>query len=592
MIDDGWPNPPVAFEQDPEFPDGTGTFRFKDGSELLAHEPELARTLRERLDADKAPDKRTAEADAPLEFYPGGNPEFVGGPKLATDAAPPPLIDENLVVRPDDASSALGRFGDIPQETPPAPAAPPSPAPAAPAAPAPQPEWTKRQTVHSAPRAGGVVPTKQSTTVESEGAPYSVEDAMSREEANRAVVGAQLAKYDAERVEAEGQAEAARAALPALEYERKQKEHAFAKLEEGYKIERARVRTIIQENQKNAKVDAGRFYRKAGTAGTIAMIIGQALGAYGAILSGGDNYAAKLVSESHDRDMREQEIELEQLGPRADNMLARLSDQLGDVEQAKSALKIAQSEHLERQLIEYKASAKSAEVARAADLWLAQNQEQRLREEQRFRDLSIGKVTTATQADVVAPRAGGSRPETDEEMAKRLEGKAKVVKAFNEIGYQESGGDQAGKLADRGAAAGERTDKQDVLQVEGFGKARTPKEAIQARELLANYEAGQKALDDLEASTGWSANVPLSTARTHAEQAQRRSSNAIAKAQGGPVTQSDRDFADSITADPTGLFKGNEKEKIRVARQELRNRTNAALKQLIAGDTPELPEER
>lgn len=474
---DGLPNPPTRFEQDPDSPDGTGTFHFQDGSSLYAHEPDLASAVLERSKADKGaePDRRLADNSFDALDKAGS----YGAPQTASDVPDRAALFQGA----SDANSHAAPAGPMPggygnaaagvvqptrsgkMVTPPAPAPGGQPdargaqvlhdalaagvgQPAAPAAAPPRP-WV-------AGRAGGVVPTSQSSTVETQGAPYSLEDAQLRERANQSVVRAQMANFDAQRADAEAQAWQARAAIPELRYKATEGQAALGKLESDYREERARVRATIEEHDRLAKVDPDAVYHKAGTAGVIGMIIGQALGAFGAAIGHHENYAQKLIEDENQREMRAQEDEIKRGEVSDSNLLAKLNDQLGDLNQAKSALALVQGQLQDRMIQDYAASSKSAEAQRNAATWLAQNQQQRLAEEQRFRDLSIGKQTTSTQAKVVTPSAGHRM--TDDELiayqTKQNKARAGLLESENQLGYERQGGDQAGKLAKREAGKG------------------------------------------------------------------------------------------------------------------------------------------
>ena len=96
--------------------------------------------------------------------------------------------------------------------------------------------------------------------------------------------------------------------------------------------------------------DPRRYFKNAGTLGEISIIIGQALGAFASAFGGVENFAQQKTEAALDRDMRAQEEEI-RLGQVSDsNLLARLNDQLGDLEQAKSAWKLTQGELLDREI--------------------------------------------------------------------------------------------------------------------------------------------------------------------------------------------------------------------------------------------------
>jgi hypothetical protein len=489
--DFGMPNPPVRFEQDPDSPDGTGTFHFQDGSSLFAHEPELAQRV-------SAPDERTANNDsqqskagywldapvaapqeAPSRLDAGGGLMAAAGTGNAHAAPSGPLPGS---YGPGGRLNVAGVVPDKPLDElltsgAPAPQFAPDPAaaaalhrrlaagpPGAEALPAPAP--LHRPWVGG--RAGGTMPVSSTMTVESQGAPYSYEDMALRERANQQVAEAQLAGYAAQKAEAEARGAAMRAAIPELRQKEAEGRAELSKLDQNYRDERSHVRSIIEGHDRQAKPDPNRFYKRAGTGGQIAMVIGQALGAYAAILGHSDNFAQKLVSEAQDRDMRAQEDEIASGRVGDNNLLARLRDQFGDLDQAKSALKLVQSDLLDREIKSFADQAQSAAATRAAALWLAQNQQERLKEEQRFRDLAIGKQTMKTDAKIVTPSAGHYA--TDEELMrqqlKQNKLKGDLMQSENELGYQRQGGEQADKLTKRAnASAGKHAVPRGLIPV-------------------------------------------------------------------------------------------------------------------------------
>ncbi len=425
---------PIRFEQDPEGPEGAGDFEFDTGQRLYAYDPEIAG----RLSAASArlaeqPDLRTAANDVAS----GGTGGTGGGPSRSdagpstatsgqqaftpagTDQAPPPpavtspVPPEALAAAAEEAKRGNGmqpvNLGAPPQQAPSAGAEVPM--------------------VYQQARQGGFVPTAQTTTTEGQGAPYSQEDLEARELMNQGVVKAQLANFDAQRAAAEEQAARSRAMLPQLEFQRAQAQSELAAKEQAYKIERAKAQTYVDAAAQR-KVDPKSIYHDAGTAGSIALIIGQALGAFGAALTHTDNYAARMVSEAQERAIAAQMDEIQRGQVSADNMLARVGEELGgDYEQAKSVLKMASLSLLDEQIKEQAAATQSGEVQRAANLWLAQNQQARLAEEQKFRDQSIGKTSTSTSTKYQAPQSGGMVPMSLEQQVKRKELLARGAKA-------------------------------------------------------------------------------------------------------------------------------------------------------------------
>lgn len=554
--DFGVPNPPVRFEQDPESPDGTGMFHFQDGSSLFAHEPELAKRV-------APPDERTAQNDA----KPGNAGYWLDAPVAAPQAAPSRLdAGGGLTASAGTGNAHAAPTGPLPgsygpggrlnvagvvPDRPldeliasgkPAPQAAPDPAAAAalyrrlaagPAGAEPPPAAAPLKRPWVAGRQGGAVPVSSSTTIESQGAPYSLEDATLRARANEQVVEAQMSEYAAQKATADAHAAAMQAAIPELQYQEARGKSELNRMDQGYREERARVRTIIEEHDKQAKPDTGRFYKRAGTAGTIAMVIGQALGAYAATISHTENFAQKIVSQAWEHDMRAQEEEIAAGKVGDNNLLARLNDQLGDLDQAKSAVKLIQADLLDREIKSFADHAQSAAASRAAGMWMAQNQQQRLLEEQRFRDLSIGKQTMKTDAKIVAPSSGHymSDEELMRQQLKTNKLRGDLLQSENEVGYQRQGGDQAGKIAKRTADEGPHVGQRAQGQIVAARNAREVVHEVanalgMRKDARGNYE------DPSLLNTVWS-KMPLTDAKQKIDAAKLSLIAEIGKAQNG-----------------------------------------------------------
>lgn len=586
-------NEPIDFNQDPERPDGTGTFRFQDGSELYAMDPDLAKRIRTRLDS--APDRRLAQNDQPKRFGTGAQDAALNlDPDYARDLVTPAT---------GGAPQRVGGF-EIVQE-PEKPAQPaPAPAQPVPRKPPPRPMVAGRD---PAREAASLVPVPRSTStvIKGVGGPYSQEDAEQRSQLSQNYQMAKLAEYDTQIARLQEEAAMHRAALPALKQKEAEQNAQLSRLDAVYQNDRAAVQEHIAAFDKQAKPDSRRLFKNSGTLANIGMVIAQALGAYSAAITHTDNYAQKIVQSALDRDYQEQLDEIREGRISNNNMLAQLHDQFGNLDQARTALKLIQSEIVDREIKSFAAAAKSQEAAGAAATWLAQNQLERQKLEQEFKDRSFSEVTTTTQADLVAPRA--ARPMTDEElMAKQTKenrARAALLESENEIGYQREGGEQAGKLAKRKGEAAPN----DELYVEGYGYAKTKKEAIELRAAIAEHGARDKELDEtgqLSDKTwakigvtvpGW---VPFlggaefgSKEYTKAGQLAERSATATARSYGGPITQSDRDSAKLVTPDARRLT-GNQKTRIESARQASDELLRQQIRAIVSGQHPDLPESR
>ncbi len=622
-------NNPIAFEQDAEAPPGTGTFHFEDGSKLYAMEPDLAASVRQKasqqgVDVTGPSPGRLASNDgqdpaqaALLSRLQQGAPPaskvdaYAGLGTAPAAAAEPqkPAFDPRLL-----GGDNAGLPGKFQAGLPPAAASDPGPAPALPApgtiGPPPPPGWQPppgppppRPRVSWAGRDPAAeaaslvpVPTKGSQTIEREGMPYSPELAELRERANQGVVEAKLAEFGVQKARAEQQATALQATLPALKQQEAEQKAAFQKVQANYQAERDRVRQYIADYDKQAKPDPGRFWKSGFGAPAVAMIIGQALGAYSAVLAHGDNFAQRMVEDAWNKDLEAQREEIQQGRIGQQNMLAKLNDQLGDMQQAESAWKILQSEVHDREVKSYAAAAQSQDVQLAANTWLAQNREFREREEEKFMNASFGKQTATTSMDMVLPRQGGSRPMTDEELENKQikdnERGVRLTKSENELHYQQGGGEHGEKAAEAKAKAND-----PELYVEGFGTAKSKKEAIALRAAKAEYAAREKMLDRMEQLNHKAASAVgvgnMSTdEKIEAEQLTHKFKFSIAKDTGGVVTDSDMTYAEGVTPDPTSIFSGAQDVKIRTAREESRNKLQASIDEIVSGNHPELPEER
>lgn len=452
---------PIRFEQDEEGPEGAGTFEFDNGKQLYLHDPELAAKLA------SAPDRRLAEndvedkraIDVPLIAGSTADQElsdalaseayqFGAGPKPSIRNEPPrtgeikgpnaPAPAGSDAAKQQQAASNGGQMQtfDLGGKEPPKAEAAPEPPPR----------------VYQAPRAGGYQPTTSQTVTES-GAPYDPEMAQLRGDLNREVVRANLANFAAQAATAEQQAAAARAQIPNLMLEEAKAKHELQAKQDAYKQERAKAQVYVDAAYKR-KIDPKALYREAGVAGSVAMVIGQALGAFGAAITHTDNFAQRLIDDALQRSFAAQEREIRDGQAGADNMLAQVSrDFGGDVEQAKAALDMSARKLLESQIQEQKAAATSQETIRAADIWLAQNQAAFQAAEQKFYDASLGKTTTTMAAKYQAPQAGGYREMSLEEQVKRKKA----------LDYLQGRTDASGKPMDEGA---------DPKMVERYAKRR------------------------------------------------------------------------------------------------------------------------
>ena len=458
----------VGFDQDPELPYGAGLFHSDDGRSLFAHNPDLAaqfpqqrelqdlersiqkrrpEVMQQRLDAgefdqpqgpppedqdwkgpydtemdegydgmsslDRGPDMRTAgiadraDIDAITRDLAGGQ-QAPAAPRSVSDvqparviqeAAPPPPPPQNMPQVPADVSQR--RASDLAANTA---------------------EYVNRP-VQVAGTRGGVVPTTQGMTVETQGMPYDPDSpqAMDRRAAHIAVQQAQVNTAESVAAREAGAALAYRAALPELQQKAAEAERVQAIRRRGYEAERKQLDDMTKASEQQTKsFDANRFYQRAGAVGQIGAAIAQAFGAYAATLRGGPNLIAQQIHEYIDADVANQRAEIEAGKAGVNNQLAKMNRQFGDLDQAEAALKIAQQKVADNMAASYASSTKSEDVMNSLNSYLAEGQQRYVQNEQQFEDRSYGKRSVTTAAKMIAPSAGGLRAPTEEEKIKRL----------------------------------------------------------------------------------------------------------------------------------------------------------------------------
>jgi uncharacterized membrane-anchored protein YhcB (DUF1043 family) len=420
---------------------------------------------------------------------------------------------------------------------------------------------------------------------EREGAPYDPEMARMRVDAANAVTRAGLNEFKAHELNAQAQAEAAQRAAIENRYEAAKAKTNWEKLDQNYKVERAKLNTEINEFDKNAKIDPGRLFHEAGTFGTIAMVIGQALGAYAAILGKSDNFAQKMIQDALDNDIAAQRANIESGRIANNNKLAQLAQQYGDIGQAETAYRLIADKAIDNQIRAMAKGAESQDAQMAAEKWLAQRNEQTLLNEQKFMDQSIGKVRTSTNARVVQPTAG--RYESDDDLmdrtAKSNERKTHLLKSENELAYEQGGGKHA---EDAGKSGG-------TVNIEGIGEVPKNRE-MAVRAAIADRDRELADLDEQEhLNNSWKAKVPfgLTDDAARAGVVREKARTAKAKSYGGIITESDREAAGHEVADATSLRSGTQQIKIEEERRVVEHNFRQALKKAIDG-RPNIPRKR
>ncbi len=408
----------VRFDQDPELQPGAGVFHADDGTSFPAFDPEMAAQL-----SQPQPDERLA-----LAGFPDTEARLAAGGQEAPGVAPPVASDAGGSWKLDDS-----RMGKAPEQNATVQAAlrpeagpPPQQAPLGQAnreqADAEQLQGNVDRYVPEykrvAPRRGGVQPTTQQETREASGVPYDPNgpEAQARAEASINVNMAGANKANAESARAAGEAAAYQAALPQLQEQARVAQMRRDMQERQYRRDRDDLERAIEESNKSSKsFDANRWFSDRGAIGMIGAGIAQAFGAGAAALTGGPNVVLQQINGYIDRDIANQRQQIDAGKENANSALARLNRQYGNLDQAEAALRIAQQKKVETMASSYAASTKSEDIQKALDVWLADNEQKRVKDEQAFQNASYGKTSVTTAAKVIPSSSGGIVPLTEKE---------------------------------------------------------------------------------------------------------------------------------------------------------------------------------
>jgi len=348
-----------------------------------------------------------------------------------------------------------------------------------------------------APTRGGVVPTTQQETRETTGVPYNEADASDRANVSINKSMAYAGQQNAQAARAAGEAAAYEAALPQLQEQARIAQMRRDMQERQYRRDRDDLEQAIAESDKSAKsFNANRWFEDRGAIGQIGAAIAQAFGAAAATLSGGPNMVLQQINSYIDRDIANQRAQIDAGKAGADNALARMNRQFGNLDQAEAALKIAQQKKAETMAASYAASTKSEDIQKSLDVWLAENAERRLAQEQQFQNAAYGKTSLTTAAKVIPGSAGGMRAPTEKEVAERygtLQKRNDVVGGTYEV------------HAKRQKALGmdpEKADKTRELVIENLDGsqvlARKADEATKIREMKSLHTNASGALGNLK----------------------------------------------------------------------------------------------
>jgi hypothetical protein len=403
----------IGFEQDPDNREGAGMFHFDSGTSRYGFDPELAQqasALKGKIDA--APDERLAKNDATpharvfsddtRQAIDAQSPAqaFAPPPALQAayqrDAAPPPpppgagaspglgIDDVSSAARESVAAGAAARILQGGRYAPGAPGIDPR---------------KMRDT-------GLLVPSSQATKTEF-GAPWDQEQARARIGADQAVGSARERQFQLQAQQEQNQLDHARAIAPTLQQQAAEQQAKFAAIQNRYHAERSAFQADLDDYNKNARVDPGRYMKDAGVLGTIGMAIAQAMGAYASIKTGAPNFAMQIVQGNIDRDIAAQRDEIQNGRASRGNKLASLMDKYGwDLNQGEAALRIAQNKAAANQVQLYQLEAKGPQTQAAGDVMLAELQRDTLKREQDLYNASLGKREVTANEQFVVPKAG------------------------------------------------------------------------------------------------------------------------------------------------------------------------------------------
>lgn len=427
----------VRFEQDPEAPEGAGTFHFDAGEPMYAYEPELAAQATQVKSAlDSAPDNRTAKVtsqdlarslreqgqaqdQADLRSVADAGSEF--GQPANIPSAPPPGQPPRLLAPPppeqgpppgDMATMARDVMGQRAAEE--------------------ILRGTKRTYVGGSPgvnphqmrEQGVMVPTQQNVVQES-GAPYDPNQAALRIAAAEDVRSANLADLALQKQQTENQLASQRAIAPKLQKQAAVAEANHNRMLSAYRADRSRLQQELDDYEKKAHVNPDRFFEDRGLFATIGMAIAQGMGAYASTMTGAPNFAYEMVQKAIERDISAQRDQIEAGRVSRRNKLAMMMDNYGyDLDQAEAAMRIAMNKSADLQASMFAAESKLPQYQVEAQKFNALTNQEIIKNEQALQNASFGKYTRSQQEAFVQPKAatGGGyieKPLTPEELAAR-----------------------------------------------------------------------------------------------------------------------------------------------------------------------------
>jgi len=507
-------------------PSGGYVFERDDGQTLHAFGEE-AEQLKSFIDRTRPPDRRTAQnmsggydPNAPfgsVASLPLSVPDI--GPNMSPGPDPTPAVSVAPVMPPHGPGGAY-----VPESAPsPAPmraqpvayredagaaaAAPPSGSPAA----GPGPDWLtpKEKAVYLlAPEFSPGRPEVTSADIEKQNAarrplaekqavagalvetPEEKADRVREMQAFREQRRASFAEMEAAGAEKVAAAEQARTnALNAsiqADIDRRDALTLKARVEDQWNATNSALNRE-REAAANAKIDPNRLFREKGTGSVIASAIAQGLGAFGASLTNGQNYAKQIIDAAIDRDIAAQSDVINANRERTQNAINEFQRVYGlDREEAKLAVRSTANRYAASIADITAATIGTAEAKMQAAQFKADRLAKAMADDAHLSELYNGRLTT--QYSMASPHAatrGGPVAPKPETIKKRADALIAGGKAIGESSDPDEVRAQAEKRKAEAeankVAAGERGEVQE------YGKRRA--EVSQAESVLKQYVA-------------------------------------------------------------------------------------------------------
>lgn len=348
--------------------------------------------------------------------------------------------------------------------------------------------------------------------------------------------------------------------------------------------------------------DPSRFFAKrGGTWGALAAAVSMGLGAYSAALTGGRNQVADMIENGINREVEAERDEYLRDKDARNNLVAELASTTHDVDAAVEAAKAIKLRIVENYGAELAAADGRTETMANWQKFQLDLQQKRIDYAKNLWEKSFGNTMTRTSAEMAFPQRGSPgyrRPLTAEEMKreqiKQNKLDTELAQSENDRKFEQGGGKHG---EDAAKATAEANDPE--LEVAGWGRARSKKEAAAIRKEIAEADTQKAQIDSLTQAgeDPWSAigfSVPGwvpgiggadfgSTEYKETKARERTSATQTARGYGGPITDSDREGAAQVTPDPTRVFGGSVQERAKAAKDLIDAQTRHRIRQIVVG---------